>query len=870
MLATQKWARDSVLLDKDLVVTKDGAVITCTIDEEQADSVTFTIPYMGNVVRVSMSRDEIAYAGKAAVLKPSGGSGSADDLIIKKTGEIMVCDITSNYNNLIGFSFTVGGNKINNTIKTEQIAYYRKSYKGNMDLNKESARFISKHNADKIERFSDQMAYSKDLIVNEDGGEVVCKIDNVGQNKIYYSTYENEQRKQGSISKFDVEYYVKNYAENPEDKVVLLDFEKDRGELIITSEGQYYPGEIINVGYNSIEFKEAGSADKRYFNMADVLYYGKSFLNTIREGNKLQHPTYTDLIYKSNNSVLLCQIDKVTLGNVRYSFILGGRTLYNDVPKDDIVYYGVNIFNDEDGAGVLAQKTEPTTTKEEEIGKTKDQANTDPEDQANTDQEAKVEKVKKEVASEPVAMKQEEKVVEEKVVEEPRDDTPPELILFTPQITSAGNLKSVENETSKVRVSGIILDDGGLSELMINGDKVSTTKEGKFDLEVSLAVGDNSISILASDKSSNALSESFSIVREQQVAQAPVQKKAADSEPPVLSISYPRPETPGEPIIVSNATKRVQIAGNVNDESGVFEVLVNNRDATLTATGDFRINIPLRVGENTLTIKASDLYFNDTETSMIIQRQDATVSYDTPEMIEDGAKYYALLIGVSDYQDPYIPSLDENPINDAKRLSEVLKEKYYFEEENMFYMPDPNRSDILRTFDRLSRSITDKDNLLIFFAGHGYYDEQTELGYWLPADAESEFTANWIYNDVLVANLKRINSRHTLLISDACFSGSIFKTRAMPGTAGVAYMKKYELSSRKAITSGVLESVPNESIFFKYFIEYLENNQEAMFSASELFRNIEIPIGNNSPNSPLYGVIQNVGDEGGDFLFIRR
>ena len=54
------------------------------------------------------------------------------------------------------------------------------------------------------------------------------------------------------------------------------------------------------------------------------------------------------------------------------------------------------------------------------------------------------------------------------------------------------------------------------------------------------------------------------------------------------------------------------------------------------------------------------------------------------------------------------------------------------------------------------------------------------LGYWFPADAEKDYTTNWIYNDVLVANLRRIRSRHTLLISDACFSGSIFKTRSGP------------------------------------------------------------------------------------------
>ena len=88
--------------------------------------------------------------------------------------------------------------------------------------------------------------------------------------------------------------------------------------------------------------------------------------------------------------------------------------------------------------------------------------------------------------------------------------------------------------------------------------------------------------------------------------------------------------------------------------------------------------------------------------------------------------------------------------------------------------------------------------------------------------------------------------------------------------APMAYQKKYELKSRKAITSGVLQTVPNKSVFLKYISNRLENNDEVYMSASQLFQSIEIPVANNSPNTPQYGDIQNVGDEGGDFIFIRR
>jgi hypothetical protein len=59
-------------------------------------------------------------------------------------------------------------------------------------------------------------------------------------------------------------------------------------------------------------------------------------------------------------------------------------------------------------------------------------------------------------------------------------------------------------------------------------------------------------------------------------------------------------------------------------------------------------------------------------------------------------------------------------------------------------------------------------------------------------------------------------------------------------------------------------------VFFKFLVDRLESNQEKYMSASELFMSLEMAVANNSPNAPQYGVIQNVGDQGGDFIFIRK
>ncbi|HOZ87636.1 MAG TPA: caspase family protein, partial [Bacteroidia bacterium] len=260
----------------------------------------------------------------------------------------------------------------------------------------------------------------------------------------------------------------------------------------------------------------------------------------------------------------------------------------------------------------------------------------------------------------------------------------------------------------------------------------------------------------------------------------------------------------------------------------------------------------------------------DEETKRTVNEESKEI-YASPVDFNYPGKYYAILMGVSAYRDPNIPDLDSLPIKDAMALGKVLRDQYAFDKENIIPLYNPTRRDIVTALTEISKKITTNDNLLIFYAGHGHYETENDIGYWLPVDAEVNNPSNWLYNDQLVADLKKIKSLHTLLVSDACFSGSIFKTRSVNMQDANSFVKqKYQLPSRKAITSGTLKTVPNKSAFMKYFLDRLRTNNEKFFSASQLFRSIEEPVSNNSSSLPQFGVIQNVGDEGGDFIFIKK
>ncbi len=253
------------------------------------------------------------------------------------------------------------------------------------------------------------------------------------------------------------------------------------------------------------------------------------------------------------------------------------------------------------------------------------------------------------------------------------------------------------------------------------------------------------------------------------------------------------------------------------------------------------------------------------------QFRDVTEVFDEVVVNQiEAAKNYALIIGINDYEDDRINDLN-NPIADGRRIKEVLLTEYTFYTDNIFSLENPSRTDVIKTFDELSKKITAKDNLLIFYAGHGTWDENLQKGYWLPSDASKDDRANWFSNSLLKDYISGIKSRHTLLISDACFSGGIFKTRNA-FYEQKAMQELYKLPSRKAITSGAMNTVPDKSVFLDFLIKRLQENQNKTLTAEQLFSSFRIAVINNSPNSqvPLYGDIKETGDEGGDFIFVRK
>ena len=321
----------------------------------------------------------------------------------------------------------------------------------------------------------------------------------------------------------------------------------------------------------------------------------------------------------------------------------------------------------------------------------------------------------------------------------------------------------------------------------------------------------------------------------------------------------------------------VLIKGMVKSECNLSVISVKGQEAHMMPDGTFSAKINLEEGENSIAVEAKNCAGWSKEelnfTRIVregdnAQNENLSENTEIKNLVESG-KNYAVVIGISKYKDPVINDL-YYPLMDARKVRDVLINGYTFDNKNVILLENPTKGKIINTLDSLNNIITANDNMLLFYAGHGTWDERTSMGYWLPADAAARVYDNWIMNSIITGYVSQINARHTLVIADACFGGSIFRTRAFMPEEEKAISELYIKTSKKAMTSGDMTEVPDESIFVKNFLRMLSENKEEYLPSEKLFFEIKPTVVNAIDLIPQFGIIKNSGDQGGDFIFFRK
>ena len=255
------------------------------------------------------------------------------------------------------------------------------------------------------------------------------------------------------------------------------------------------------------------------------------------------------------------------------------------------------------------------------------------------------------------------------------------------------------------------------------------------------------------------------------------------------------------------------------------------------------------------------------------------VGYPLPTKAMSFGNYHALVIGNDDYR--LMPRL-KTAVNDAKEVARLLREQYG---SKVTLLLNANRYEIVSALDTLRERLTDEDNLLLFYAGHGELDRRNQRGHWLPVDAERNSQALWISNVTITDILNTMTVKQLLVVADSCYSGTLTRSalgRLDPGKSKEEALKLMQVMarqrSRMVMTSGGVEPVIDtvggqHSVFAQPFIDLLQANV-GVLPGQELFYLLQHRVAtaaqeHDARQVPEYAPIKLAGHESGDFFFVR-
>jgi len=330
-------------------------------------------------------------------------------------------------------------------------------------------------------------------------------------------------------------------------------------------------------------------------------------------------------------------------------------------------------------------------------------------------------------------------------------------------------------------------------------------------------------------------------------------------------------------------------------------------EASYEASGDFRSGALLAelyekgLGTPINLKKALRLYnsvvedgINEIETFYRIRGKDNIDAYEkskegikrlnnSQKLTEiDLGNYVALVIGNTNYE--HHPVL-RTPKKDAQEIARILKQNFGFKVQVVL---DGDRRTILNKLNEYETKLNKNDNFLLYYAGHGIKDDETNSSYWLPVNADETIDTEWIDHSTINKKLKKFDAKNILVVADSCFAAGMIRGVIDPNKS-----PKNNLSldstkrsiqaaensrSRILLTSGNFQPVSdsngisNHSIFAESLINVLKKQRiqkvvSALTIHSEVQKLVINATSDGRQQSPQYNTLIKSGHLDGDFLF---
>ncbi|MEQ1585019.1 MAG: SUMF1/EgtB/PvdO family nonheme iron enzyme [Cyclobacteriaceae bacterium] len=360
------------------------------------------------------------------------------------------------------------------------------------------------------------------------------------------------------------------------------------------------------------------------------------------------------------------------------------------------------------------------------------------------------------------------------------------------------------------------------------------------------------------------LSEHVNLVR------AKTEILTQNTEPPVIQVINPVVERGA---MISYFGAEIKVKGQITSRSKLLLLLVNGMEAQVDEHGYFEHSVALKYLENQIQIRAIDINRNVGSVSFTVNREMNESAVVQNSGVARGTNY-AVLIGTDEYNE--FAQLS-NPVFDVKTIGRELEENYGFKVDTVIAPTLEQFYSVLRSYG--SRKYSSLDQLFIFVAGHGVFDDVFGDGYLVLKDSrkDDQNKTSYISHSNLRTILNNIDCAHIFLVLDVCFGGTFDPLVASRGDEYEALNRdqfinrKLKYRTRQYLTSGGKTYVSDgrsgsHSPFAREFIRALRGygGADRVLTISEIIGFIE-----KVQPEPRRGEFGN-NEPGSDFLFITK
>ena len=442
---------------------------------------------------------------------------------------------------------------------------------------------------------------------------------------------------------------------------------------------------------------------------------------------------------------------------------------------------------------------------------------------------------------------------EKRLFELNRETDKPVVVLVNPAEMDS-HILDVPRGQDVIPIVGNARDESALKEVKVNGMQIPfSKKKGNFEFMTSVNLAENNmVSVDVTDVYDNTTSISYKVVR-------------TEVDPPKIHIIAPY-ASDNNVIYLDSDDPSIYVEGSINDESMIKSIYINDVIASYVPNEknpNFQAMISVQ-NRDKFTVKAEDIFGNISENTYRLNREAVTLGADNPM-----GKTWVVFIENSNYQS--FASLD-GPTKDITMMKTALAK---YSVHNFIQKQNMTKQEMERFFAIELRDLLRSNrvnSLLIWYAGHGKFVNQT--GYWVPVDAKRDDEFTYFNINALKASMQSYPStlNHTLIITDACESGPSFY-QAMRGELPDRSCNDWasvRLKSSQVFSSAGYELAVDNSQFTRTFANVLANNPDACIPIENVVQRVTDAVEKSQQQKPQFGKISGLEDENGTFFFIAK